>query len=62
MFLVVNMVSAQKYSIGLRAGGGLNWASFQDRYQKDTFAIKPSLGFNASALIGFPLKNNYSVI
>ena len=62
MFLVVNMVSAQKYSIGLRAGGSLNWASFRDRYQKDTFAIKPSMGFNAGALIGFPLKNNYSVI
>ena len=62
MFLVVNMVSAQKYSIGLRAGGSLNWASFRDQYQKDTFAIEPSTGFNVGALIGFPLKNNYSVI
>ena len=62
MFLVVNMVSAQKYSLGLRAGGTLNWASFRDKQQKDTFSVKPSTGFNVGALIGFPLKNNYSVI
>lgn len=62
MFLVVNLVSAQKYSIGLRGGGSFNWASFRDKNQKDTFAVKPSPGFNVGALIGFPLKNNYSVI
>lgn len=62
MFLVVNMVTAQKYSLGLRAGGTVNWASFRDKQQKDTFAVHPSTGFNVGALIGFPLKNNYSVI
>lgn len=62
MFLVVNIAHAQKYSLGFRAGGTVNWASFRDKDQKDTFSIQPSMGFNVAALIGFPLKNNYSVI
>jgi len=62
MFLITSMVSAQKYSIGLKAGAGMNWASFRDHYQKDTFSIVPTPGFHAGLLIGFPLKKNYSVI
>lgn len=62
MFLLVNVVSAQKYSIGVRGGGSFNWASFRDKDQKDTFAVKPSVGFNFGVLVGFPMKNNYSVI
>ena len=62
MFLVVNFVTAQKYSIGVRGAGAFNWASFRDKDQKDTFSVKPSNGFAIAALIGFPLKNNYSVI
>lgn len=62
MFLFAHGVVAQKFSVGLKAGGSVNWASFRDKYQKDTFSIKPSTGFSVGALIGFPLKNNYSVI
>jgi hypothetical protein len=62
MFLIFNLASAQKYSLGLRAGGTLNWASFRDKDQKDTFSIEPNTGFAIGALIGFPLKKNYSVI
>lgn len=59
---MVNFAAAQKYSMGIRAAGTFNWASFRDKVQKDTFDIKPSTGFAVAALIGFPLKNNYSVI
>lgn len=62
MFILANTTHAQKYSFGARVGGTVNWASFRDKDQKDTFSIKPSQGFSVSALIGFPLKNNYSVI
>ena len=62
MIAMANVTYAQKYSVGLRAGGSLNWASFRDKYQKDTFSVKPSSGFTLGALVGFPLKNNYSVI
>ena len=62
MFITANIASAQKYSIGFRAGGTVNWASFRDKDQKDTFSVKPSTGFTVGALVGFPLKNNYSVI
>lgn len=62
MILPANIALAQKYSIGFRAGGTANWASFRDKDQKDTFSIKPSTGFTIGALVGFPLKNNYSVI
>ena len=62
MIVLANVANAQKFSLGLRAGGSVNWASFRDKYQKDTFSIKPSLGFTVGALVGFPLKNNYSVI
>jgi hypothetical protein len=62
IFTLANAVQAQKYSVGFRAGGTLNWASFRDKHQKDTFSIKPTTGFTIGALVGFPLKNNYSVI
>lgn len=61
-FILTNIAHAQKYSFGVRAGGTANWASFRDKEQKDTFSIKPSTGFEVAGLIGFPLKNNYSVI
>jgi hypothetical protein len=54
--------SAQKFSVGFRAGATMNWAAFSDKDQKDTFSVKPSTGFTIGALVGFPLKNNYSVI
>lgn len=62
MFLVADFVAAQKYSMGIRGAGTFNWASFRDKDQKDTFDLKPSTGFSIAGLIGFPLKNNYSVI
>lgn len=62
MIMLANAADAQKYSLGVRAGGTVNWASFRDKDQKDTFSIMPSSGFTISALVGFPLKNNYSVI
>jgi len=62
MIILANVTCAQKYSVGFRAGGTVNWASFRDKDQKDTFSVKPTTGFTIGALIGFPLKNNYSVI
>ncbi len=62
MFLLAHAVTAQKFSFGIKGGGLMNWASFQDKEQRDTFSVKPSTGFTIGALIGFPLKNNYSVI
>ena len=62
IIFLVNASHGQKYTIGLRAGGSVNWASFSDKDQKDTFSVKPSTGFAVGALVGFPLKNNYSVI
>jgi hypothetical protein len=62
MILLANVAHAQKFSVGVRAGGTVNWASFRDKEQKDTFSVSPSAGFTVGALLGFPLKNNYSVI
>jgi hypothetical protein len=62
IIFIASTATAQKYSLGIRAGGTANWASFRDKYQKDTFSVKPSTGFTIGGLVGFPLKNNYSVI
>src|SRR5690606_34050466 len=35
---------------------------FRDQEQKDTFSIKPSTGYTFGVLVGFPLKNKYSVV
>jgi hypothetical protein len=59
---LANNSAAQKFSMGFRAGLTANWASFSDKDQKDTFSVKPSTGFAIGALVGFPMKNNYSVI
>jgi hypothetical protein len=53
---------SQSFSIGVKAGGSINWASFGDKDQKDTFGTKPILGYSAGFQIGFPLKNDYEFL
>lgn len=54
--------NAQNFSIGIKAGGSINWASFGDKDQKDTFKTKPVFGYSGGFQIGFPLKNNYEFL
>ncbi len=52
---------SQKYSFGFKAGGGIGWAGFGDKDQKDTFSTKPVTNFSAGFQIGFPLKNDFQL-
>jgi hypothetical protein len=63
-FLVANSIpgKGQSFSIGVKAGASINWASFGDKDQKDTFGTKPIFGYNAGFQVGFPLKNNYEFL
>lgn len=56
------ITSAQNFSLGVKAGGSINWAAFGDKDQKDTFGTKPILGYSAGFQIGFPLKNDYELM
>jgi hypothetical protein len=51
----------QKFALGVKAGASLTLPGFGEEEDKETFdrLVKP--GFNAAVLIGFPLKNNYSL-
>jgi hypothetical protein len=51
----------QKFSLGVRMGGSVNWASFAEKEQKDTFSVLPAPGFTMGGLINFPLKHDFSV-
>ena len=51
----------QKFSLGVKIGGGVSWASFSDKAQKDTFSVLPAPGFAVGGFINFPLKNDFLV-
>ena len=51
----------QEYSLGLKGGPLLTWASFGDKDDKDDFSHKIKLGGYVAGLVIFPLKNKYSL-
>ena len=59
LFLLLE-ATAQKFSIGAKAGILASWSSLADAEDKQNFGSKPKLGFSVAGLINFPLKNNYS--
>lgn len=60
--VLANPGYSQSFSVGVKAGASVNWASFGDKDQKDTFRTKPVFGYSAGFQIGFPLKNNYEFL
>jgi hypothetical protein len=66
-FLINSKVSGQianegqKFSLGVKVGGSINWASFSDKEQKDTFDVLPTAGYTVGGFINFPLKHDYFV-
>ena len=56
------MAVAQKYSLGVKAGGMLTWPGFADSDVKDTFGRKLQPGFNVGVFVGFPLKKDFEVL
>jgi hypothetical protein len=51
----------QKFTLGVKAGASLTWPGFGEEDDKETFNRRLKPGFNAAVLLGFPLKNNYSL-
>lgn len=59
--LNVISVSAQKLTLGVRAGATTSISAFGDVDDKENFTNKWKPGFFASGLVNFPLKNNFSM-
>jgi hypothetical protein len=51
----------QKFSLGAKVGGSINWVSFSEKEQKDTFDVLPTPGYTVGGFINFPLKHDYFV-
>jgi hypothetical protein len=51
----------QKFSLGAKVGGSINWVSFSEKEQKDTFSVLPAPGYTVGGFINFPLKHDYFV-
>jgi len=49
----------QKYSLGVKAGPIVNWASFGDKYEKDTLSGGVKLGYSVGVIVSFPLKHDF---
>ncbi len=56
------VVVAQKYTLGIRAGGSITWPGFGDPESKDVFNRRMKPGVQGGILIGFPLRDNYDLI
>jgi hypothetical protein len=52
---------SQKFSFGFKAYGGMGWAGFGDKQQKDTFSTRLTPTYGAGFQIGFPLKNEFQL-
>ncbi|MFZ6010315.1 MAG: porin family protein [Bacteroidota bacterium] len=52
----------QKFSVGVKAGGILNWAHFGDSEDRSKFDSKIKSGYMAGGTIAFPLKNRYTFL
>jgi len=55
------VVSAQKYTWGIKTGGTVSINSFIDQTDKDEFSSDAKAGFFAAGLINLPLKKNLSL-
>jgi hypothetical protein len=54
---------AQRFSIGIKVGPSLTFASYPDETQRDQFSSKPKFGYGGMGFIIFPLnKTRYSFI
>lgn len=53
---------AQKFILGVKAGGNVSWPGFGDKEAKEVFNRKIKPGYHAGFIIGFPLKNSYDVL
>jgi hypothetical protein len=52
-------VYAQKFSVGLKAGGSVNWARFGEREDREKFGSRPKFGYAGGLLISFPLSEKH---
>jgi hypothetical protein len=52
--------SAQKFSLGVRAGASRTWSVFGDREDRSEFYHNGVNGFSGGGFIQFPLKKDYS--
>lgn len=59
-FLVTHHVSAQKFAVGVKAGGTLSQSWFGDNDDKDNYTNSVKGGFFAAGLVNLPLKDRFS--
>jgi hypothetical protein len=62
LFLLSVSSYGQKFSLGIKAGGSVNWAAIGEKAQKDTFSSKPVIGYTVGFQVGFPLKKNFQFV
>jgi hypothetical protein len=60
IMILTNHVFAQQFRLGAIGGTTMSWVNFGDKDDKDNFRNRPRLGFQARAVIDFPLKDDYS--
>lgn len=58
-FLLPFFSHGQKYSLGVKAGPLINWASFGDKEDRDNFSNGVKLGYSAGVVVSFPLKHDF---
>lgn len=58
--IIYQPATAQKFSLGVKAGPNFTTGRFKDSDLRDQFNAKPVLGYLIGGVIVFPIKNNYS--
>lgn len=62
-FLAVGVsASAQKFTMGVKAGALASWPSYANRSALDTVDRRVSPGYSAAAFITFPMKNQFDLV
>ncbi|HEY8937969.1 MAG TPA: outer membrane beta-barrel protein [Cyclobacteriaceae bacterium] len=55
-------IYAQKFSLGLKGGGSINWAHFGEKGDKSNFSTRLKTGYSAGAFIIFPVNKSVSFL
>ncbi len=57
---VYRVPNTQRFFLGIKAGALTAWTAYGDSDLQDEFSPSPTVGFNASGLVNFSLKKDYS--
>ncbi len=62
LFIGNGEIFAQKFSVGFKGSGSVNWAHFGEKEDKSNFATKVKAGYSVGGFISFPVRKSVAFL